>query len=69
MAIAIMMKHNTGQITTSFSDTIRATRHMEDVSESEKFRLSVVDGGKLEYSNVEMNKGENVNEEKDGPSL
>jgi hypothetical protein len=40
---------------------------MEDVSESEEFRLSIVDGGKLEYSNVV--EGENVDEEMDGPSL
>jgi hypothetical protein len=65
------MKYNTGELTTSFSDTIRVTRHMEDLSEKGEFSLRVVDGGMLEYVQVfeSARKGENRHGEMDGPSL
>ena len=69
VAIIIMVKHNTGQISTSFSDTIRVTRRVEEVSESGKLSFRVVNGGKLKYIVVEGRKGANVQEKMDGSSL
>jgi hypothetical protein len=46
----IMARNNTGDITTSFSNTIILTRNVdEDVSAGAKLRLRAAEDGNLEY--------------------
>jgi hypothetical protein len=46
----IMARNNTGDITTSFSNTVILTRNVdEDVSAGAKLRLRAAEDGKLEY--------------------
>jgi hypothetical protein len=50
VAIAMMARNNTGQITTSFSDTVILMRKMaEEISTGAKLRLGAAEDGKLEY--------------------
>jgi len=50
VAVIIMTRNNTGDITTSFSDTAILTRNLdEDVSAGAKLRLRAAEDGKLEY--------------------
>ena len=47
----IMARNDTGDITTSFSDTVILTRNVNgDVSAGEKLRLRVAEDGKLKYT-------------------
>ena len=49
-AIMIMARNNTGDVTTSFSDTAILTRNVDaDVSAGAKLRLRAAEDGKLEY--------------------
>ena len=51
VAIMIMARNDTGDITTSFSDTVILTRNVNgDVSAGEKLRLRVAEDGKLKYT-------------------
>ena len=51
IAIVIMARNNTSNITTSFSDTAFMMRNVvdKDVSVGSKLRLRAVKDGKLEY--------------------
>ena len=51
IAIVIMARNNTSNITTSFSDTAFMMRNVvdKDVSAGSKLRLRTVKDGKLEY--------------------
>jgi hypothetical protein len=49
----IMARNNTGDITTSFSDTVILTRNLDgDVSGGEKVMLRAAEDGKLGYNMV-----------------
>ena len=52
IAIVIMARNNTSNITTSFSDTAFMMRNVvdKDVSPGSKLRLRAVKDGKLEYT-------------------
>jgi len=51
IAVMVMTNNNTGDITTSFSNTIILTRNVdEDFSGRVKLRLRAVEDGKLEYT-------------------
>lgn len=52
IAIVIMARNNTSNITTSFSDTAFMMRNVvdKDVSAGSKLRLRTVKDGKLEYT-------------------
>lgn len=51
VAIIIMASNRTGDITTSFSDTVILMRNVDaDVSAGEKLRLRAADDGKLGYT-------------------
>jgi len=53
IAVMMMAKNNTGDITTSFSDTIILTRNVGgDVSSGVKLRLRAAEDGKLRYTLV-----------------
>jgi hypothetical protein len=46
----IMVRNNTGDITTSFCDTVILTRNLDgDIASGAKLRLRVAEDGKLEY--------------------
>ena len=50
IAVMVMTNNNTGDITTSFSDTIILTRNVDgDVSEGVKLRLRAEGDGNLGY--------------------
>jgi hypothetical protein len=47
----IIARNNTGDITTSFSNTVILTRNVdEDVSAGAKLRLRAAEDGKVEYT-------------------
>ena len=49
-AVVIMGRNNTGQITTSFSDTAILTKNVdEEASAGAKLRLRAAENGRLEY--------------------
>ena len=51
VAVMIMARNNTGDITTSFSDTAILMRKVdENVSTRATFRLRAAEDGKLEYT-------------------
>ena len=50
VAVVIMTRNNTGDITTSFWDTVALTRNVDaDVSTRAKLMLRAAEDGKLEY--------------------
>jgi len=53
VAVMIMARNNTGDITTSFWDTVILTRNMDgDISSGAKLRLRAAEDGKLRYTLV-----------------
>jgi hypothetical protein len=53
IAVVMMARNNTGDITTSFWDTVILTRNVDgDVSSGAKLRLRAAEDGKLGYTLV-----------------
>lgn len=51
VSVMIIARNNTGDITTSFSNTVILTRNVdEDVSAGAKLRLRAAEDGKVEYT-------------------
>jgi len=51
VSVMIMVRNNTGDVTTSFWDTVILTRNVDgDVSSAAKLRLKVAEDGKLRYT-------------------